>query len=216
MPSRASSERRQKEQHVLPTPRDFVNRDCSCNFSLSSIEIILAQREKENPLSSSRYKFGRQTKQTTTWHPRPLARCRASRCRLHVQGTPEDWTVTIDLCLAAVAVDATRDSRGYMSRFFGTPPVNDLLSAASPRVTRKVVLLNSPFFHTGCGWISTRINVESLYLRRYGRGLQNSKLFARKAEWNSRRMETVMKLNVSELNVMNFHILTKNTFYSNT
>lgn len=29
----AGSERRQKEQHVLPTPRDFVNRDC-CRTTL--------------------------------------------------------------------------------------------------------------------------------------------------------------------------------------
>lgn len=151
----------------------------SCNFSLRSIEIILAHRgkenergrERENPLSlpraiNSAGKWNR-------WPPdtRGCWRDAASRRRWHVEGTPEDWMVMIDLCLAAVAVDATRDSRGYTSRFFGTPPVNDLLSAASlRRCNAQNRFVNSPFFHTGCGWISTRIYVESLYLRRYGRG----------------------------------------------
>lgn len=58
----AGAERRQKDQHVLPTPRDFVNRATvaarrSCNFSLLSIEIILAshrgKRERERTLSFS-------------------------------------------------------------------------------------------------------------------------------------------------------------------
>lgn len=44
------SERIQKEQHVLPTSPDFVNRrGCPCNFSPRSIEIILA---RESALSS--------------------------------------------------------------------------------------------------------------------------------------------------------------------